>query len=205
MGAFTWLLVAIIVLAVIGLGAGVFLSGITRGAQIIGDNPEVRNATNQATDFLKNKIKDSVGLGDNAGSSDDDNNNNKIPENSGSTSISSFRDNVLVLTSDQFSYRQDEPVRLTAVNIGDKTLTFADSNLGLQITNEDTNKTYSVSSLQTTTHLQPNQSKTITWYPESSDRQPVESGNYIAKIHTANVNDIGDPILSAQLSFKITS
>lgn len=39
MGLVTWIAVAVIVLAVVGLGAGVSLSGVFRGAQVIGRIP----------------------------------------------------------------------------------------------------------------------------------------------------------------------
>lgn len=52
MGLLTWIVVAVVILAVIGLGAGVFFSGLIRGAQIVGQNPTVQNATDEARDFV---------------------------------------------------------------------------------------------------------------------------------------------------------
>lgn len=181
MGAITWIAIGIIVLAVIGLGSGAFFSGVTRGAQVIGENPAVKNFTKEAENTIKQKVTDSIGLG-NSGSED----------SSKGTGV----DKVIVLTSEKFIYNRGEPIVLTALNIGDKTLVFPDSTLGLQVTNMDTGQTYNVISLQVITELQPGQSKNITWYQEAPDRKPVEPGNYVAKIHTTSG-------LTAQISFKI--
>jgi hypothetical protein len=61
MGLITWIAIAVIVLAVIGLGAGVFFSGLIRGAEIIGNNPAVQNVTEEAKEFLNNNIQGSSG------------------------------------------------------------------------------------------------------------------------------------------------
>jgi hypothetical protein len=184
MGAITWIAIGIIVLAVIGLGAGAFFSGVTRGAQVIGENPTIKNFTKEAENTIKQKVTDSIGLG-----------NSESDGSNESTGVSSL-DRVIVLTSEKFIYNRGEPVVLTAVNIGDKTLVFPDSTLGLQVTNTDTGQTYSVISLQVITELQADQSKNITWYQEAPDRKPVEPGNYVAKIHDTSG-------LIAQISFKI--
>lgn len=47
-----------IVLVVIGLGVGAFFSGLLRGAQIVGQNPTVQNATQEAKQFVQNKTSD---------------------------------------------------------------------------------------------------------------------------------------------------
>ena len=57
MGLVTWIAVAVIVLAVIGLGAGVFFSGVFRGAQVIGQNPIVQNATQGAKQLVEDKTQ----------------------------------------------------------------------------------------------------------------------------------------------------
>lgn len=48
MGALTWIVIAVIILAIIGLGWQTFFSGIWQGAQKIGENPVVQNLTNEA-------------------------------------------------------------------------------------------------------------------------------------------------------------
>jgi uncharacterized protein HemX len=54
MGLLTWIAIIVIILAVIGLGAGVFFSGVMRGAEIIGNNPAVQNITEEAKEFVQN-------------------------------------------------------------------------------------------------------------------------------------------------------
>ena len=44
-------------IVVIGLGAGVFFSGLIRGAEIIGNSPVVQNVTQEAKEFLDNNIQ----------------------------------------------------------------------------------------------------------------------------------------------------
>ena len=85
MGLITWIAIVVIVLVVIGLGAGVFFSGLIRGAEIIGNNPAVQNVTREAKEFLDNNIQGS------------------------STSSSS----ALVITTNEARYRVDEPVTIT--------------------------------------------------------------------------------------------
>ena len=51
MGLLTWLIIAVIILAVIGLGFGTFYSGILQGAETVGSNPVVKDATGDAKEF----------------------------------------------------------------------------------------------------------------------------------------------------------
>jgi len=60
MGLVTWIAIAVIVLVVIGLGVGAFFSGLLRGAQIVGQNPTVQNATQEAKQFVENKTSNSL-------------------------------------------------------------------------------------------------------------------------------------------------
>jgi archaellum component FlaF (FlaF/FlaG flagellin family) len=60
MGLLTWILLGVIVLVAIGLGVGVFFTGLFRGAEIIGENPAVQNASQQARDFIEDKINDAL-------------------------------------------------------------------------------------------------------------------------------------------------
>jgi len=48
MGLVTWIAIGVIILVAVGLGAGVFFSGLLRGAQIVSQNPVVQNATQEA-------------------------------------------------------------------------------------------------------------------------------------------------------------
>ena len=54
MGLFTLIMIAVVILAIIGLGWQVFLSGITKGAQKVLSNPAVKNASSEAIEFLSN-------------------------------------------------------------------------------------------------------------------------------------------------------
>jgi len=56
MGLITWILLGVIVLVAIGLGLGVFFTGLFRGAEIIGENPAVQNASDEAKDFIEDKV-----------------------------------------------------------------------------------------------------------------------------------------------------
>jgi flagellar basal body-associated protein FliL len=58
MGLITWIIIAVVVLAVIGLGLATFFSGVIRGAEKVGENPVVENATNTASEFVSNATKD---------------------------------------------------------------------------------------------------------------------------------------------------
>jgi hypothetical protein len=56
MGLLTWILLGVIVLVAIGLGVGVFFNGLFRGAEIIGENPAVQNASEEARDFIEDRV-----------------------------------------------------------------------------------------------------------------------------------------------------
>ena len=150
MGLITWIAIAVIVLVVIGLGAGVFLSGLIRGAEIIGNNPAVQNVTQEAKEFLDNNVQ-------------------------GSSSS-----NVLVITTNEARYRIGEPVTITVRNIGDETLTFPNSAVDLKIQNMNTGQLYSVVAAQVTTELQPGASRMLTWNQEDDNGNNVPAGDYTA-------------------------
>ncbi len=92
------------------------LSGLIRGAEIVRNSPVVQNVTQEAKEFLDNNIQ-------------------------GSSSSSS---SVLVITTNESRYRVGEPVTITVKNIGDPTLTFPNSAVGLKIQNRNTEQMYSV-------------------------------------------------------------
>jgi hypothetical protein len=54
MGLLTWVIIAVVILAVIGLGVGTFYSGILQGAQKVGSNTIVKDATGEAKEFAAN-------------------------------------------------------------------------------------------------------------------------------------------------------
>ena len=74
MGLLTWIIVAVVVLAIIGLGVGTFFSGVFKGFQIVGNNPVVKNATGEAKQYVSNvtsqklnDVKNSLTNGSNHG------------------------------------------------------------------------------------------------------------------------------------------
>lgn len=48
------MIIAVVILAVIGLGVGTFYSGILQGAQKVGSNTVVKDATGEAKEFAAN-------------------------------------------------------------------------------------------------------------------------------------------------------
>ena len=61
MGILTWIIVAIVVLAVLGLGWDNFFAGVKRGADKIGITSLIENATNSATEMAKNASREIIG------------------------------------------------------------------------------------------------------------------------------------------------
>src|SRR5215213_170589 len=156
MGLITWIAIVVIVLVVIGLGAGVFFSGLIRGAEIIGNNPAVQNVTQEAKEFLNGNLQ-------------------------GSSSSS-----VLVITTNEARYRIGEPVTITVKNIGDETLTFPNSAAGLKIQNMNMGQIYNVAAAQVMTELGPGASRMITWNQEDGNGNNVPTGDYTATVQTTS-------------------
>jgi hypothetical protein len=175
MGLLTWIAIAVIVLVIIGLGVGVFFSGLIRGAQIIGNSPAVQNITGEAKEFLKG--------------------NNNVQQGSSSGS------NVLIITTNEAIYRVGEPVIIAVKNIGQETLNFPDSALGLKIQNTNTGQIYSIAAAQVITELQPGTSKTITWNQDSGNGNNVPAGSYTAIVTPSSSQKAGAS--AAQVSFEI--
>ena len=138
MGILTWILLGVIVLVAIGLGVGVFFTGLLRGAEIVGENPAVQNATEEARDFIGDSA-DSIAGGA-----------------------------LVALTTDSTDYNTGDPVLITVKNNDDESLTFPDAALGLQVQNTDTDREYSVMAAQVVTELDLGESTTITWPDESA-------------------------------------
>ena len=174
MGLITWIAIAVIALVVIGLGVGVFFSGLIRGAEIIRNNPAVQNITQEAKEFLNSNIQGS--------------------------SISS---NVLVITTNEARYRIGEPVIITVKNIGDETLTFSDSALGLTFQNTNTGQMYGVATAKVMTELIPGVSKTLTWNQQDGSGNNVPAGDYTATVQTIPSSSSSQSV-SAQVNFEIT-
>src|SRR5829696_738949 len=177
MGLITWIAIAVIVLVVIGLGAGVFFSGLIRGAQIIGNNPAVQNVTQEAKEFINGNLQ-------------------------GSNSSSS---SVLVITTNEARYRISEPVTITVKNIGDVTLNFPNSVEGLKIQNMNTGQIYNVAAAQVITELGPGVSRMITWNQEDRNGNNVPTGDYTATVQTTSLSSSSaQSTSSSQVSFEIT-
>lgn len=184
MGLITWIAIAVIALVVIGLGAGVFFSGLIRGAEIIGNNPAVQNVTQEAKEFLDNNIQ-------------------------GSGSSSSSSSSVLVITTNEARYRIGEPVTITVKNIGDQTLTFPNSAVGLKIQNMNTGQMYNVAATQVTTELEPGASRMLTWNQEDGNGNNAPAGDYTATVQgilssSSSSAQSSSQSVSAQVSFEIT-
>ena len=60
MGLITWVVIAIVILALIGLGWQTFFSGVWQGAQKVGQNPLVQNLTSEVKDKVADAIPDST-------------------------------------------------------------------------------------------------------------------------------------------------
>ena len=61
MGILVLLVVAVVFLAIIGLGWNTFFEGVLKGADKIGITSIMENATNSATEIAKNASRDIVG------------------------------------------------------------------------------------------------------------------------------------------------
>jgi hypothetical protein len=61
MGILTWIIVAIVILAVVGLGWDNFFAGVKRGTDKIGITSLIENATNSATEMAKNASREIIG------------------------------------------------------------------------------------------------------------------------------------------------
>ena len=61
MGILVWVVVAIVFLAILGLGWDTFFAGVKKGADKLGITSIVENATNSATEIVKNASRDIVG------------------------------------------------------------------------------------------------------------------------------------------------
>lgn len=138
MGILTWILLGVIVLVAIGLGVGVFFSGLVTGIQKVGENPAVQNASQETQEFLN----DTVDLAP--------------------SSV------VISVTTDRSVYSAGEPVQIIVSNNGSDTLRFPNSALGLEVRNKDNGQSYSLLSAQVLTDLEPGESNTLTWQDENA-------------------------------------
>jgi hypothetical protein len=57
MSLITWIVIAIIILAILGIGWQAFISGVFKGAKKLGitaSNPAIKNVTEKARQFINN-------------------------------------------------------------------------------------------------------------------------------------------------------
>lgn len=58
MGLFIWIIIAVLILSIIGLGWQTFVVGVFKGGEkIIDSNPEIKNATQKVKQYIINIIK----------------------------------------------------------------------------------------------------------------------------------------------------
>jgi hypothetical protein len=58
MGLFTWIIIAVLILSIIGLGWQTFVVGVFKGGEkMIDSNPEIKNATQKVKQYIINIIK----------------------------------------------------------------------------------------------------------------------------------------------------
>jgi hypothetical protein len=59
MGLITWVIIAVVVIVILGVGVQTFLSGLWTGAQKVSGNPVVQNVTGEAKEFVKESVNNS--------------------------------------------------------------------------------------------------------------------------------------------------
>lgn len=60
MGLFTWIIVAVVIVLIIGIGVNAFFSGLIAGAQKLGGNPVIKNATEEGKNFAEDAIQNAT-------------------------------------------------------------------------------------------------------------------------------------------------
>src|SRR5215472_8574344 len=105
MGVVAWVAVIVIALVAIGLGWGVFFSGLVKGVSLVGQNPVVQNATHETAKFVAN-----------------------------STTSTASTNPVTVIQTQKTVYRTAEPIVIVIKNQGSQTVTFPQSSAILKIT-----------------------------------------------------------------------
>ena len=170
MGIVAWVAIGVIVLVAIGLGWGVFFSGLFRGAQLISENPVVQNAT-----------KESIEAADKTA-------NDQQTDTSSNT--------LVVVHTEKTVYKVRDPVVIVVKNEGNDKVVLSDSSSSpnVQIRNKDTGKTYDVTITQVKTEIEPGDTVTITW-DQTSD---IDSGTYVAVVKADDGTTIGETIFTVE-------
>jgi len=60
MGLITWIIIAVVALAAIGLGITTFFSGVMKGVEKVEQNPVVKNTTNTASQIVSNATNEAI-------------------------------------------------------------------------------------------------------------------------------------------------
>ncbi|AIC16268.1 hypothetical protein [Nitrososphaera viennensis] len=60
MGLLTWVIVAVVVVLIIGIGVEAFFSGLISGAEKLGSNPVIKNATEEGKNFAKDAVQNAT-------------------------------------------------------------------------------------------------------------------------------------------------
>jgi hypothetical protein len=168
MGIITWVAIGVIVLVAIGLGWGVFFSGLFRGAQVISENPVVQNATKETIEAA---------------------------DKSADKQLTSSSSNTLVVVhTEKTVYKVRDPVLIIVKNEGNDKVVLSDSSPNVEIRNKDTGKTYDVTITQVKTQLEPGETMTITW-DQTSD---IESGTYEAVVKANDGSTVGETTFTVE-------
>lgn len=173
MGLITWVAIGVIVLVGIGLGWGVFFSGLTQGVEKVRENPVVQEATNNAAEFVDESID--------------------------TETYSTER--VVVVNTEKTVYTTQEPVVIIVKNEGNETMKLSDSSIDVQIRNTDDNNQERddvVVVTQVVSELDPGEAVTIIWDQRDNNGNHVKSGTYIAI-----VNNIPSEKQSSRTTFTI--
>lgn len=58
MGLFTWIIIGVVILAIIGLGVGTFVAGVWRGADEVSKNPLIEDIKNGTEGIIENSTRE---------------------------------------------------------------------------------------------------------------------------------------------------
>jgi hypothetical protein len=163
MGLVTWIAIAVIVLVIIGLGAGVFFSGLLKGAQIVAQNPVIQNATHEALKTAEN-----------------------THITTSPTATTTAGNTVTIVQSEKTAYKTTELVVIVIKNNGNDNVVLPDSSVLLKVKSQGTEKTYDVIITQAKAKLKSGESTSVAWDQRDNAGIAVGPGQY-----TADVEAIG--------------
>lgn len=184
MGLVTWIAIAVIVLVIIGLGAGVFFSGLLKGAQIVAQNPVVQNATHEALKTVENTHITTTPT---------------VTNTTGNT--------VTIVQSEKTRYKTSEPVVIVIKNNGNDSVVLPDSSLLLMVKNQITDKIYDVVITQAKAELKSGESMSVAWDQRDNTGSAVGPGTYTVDVGTSGSGqtNTNNTISLGQATFTIQS